>query len=230
MMRPFFVLFTLLLCIPTAGHCQNKRSVHVGLDVFKNLPPLFDKAGYYSSGFIFEPNVRIELANRLHFNGQVGYSSISKDRIYRNLSDYTNQGYYLKMGLLFIFSDEDEEYHSPFGFSAGLSLTFSHFREAGTVTLWGPTYGNLQQTFTKTDLNTTSLEVPFNVPLRLAARWKLNFQTRLNFPLINHLATPFPVYYTPGVGVNSRSDDSPSEISREKLTGGFTVQLFYKLR
>jgi hypothetical protein len=228
-MRSILIL-PLLICLSLTATCQEKKSIYIGLDVFKNLPPLFYKGGDITGtgALIIEPNVRIQLKGKLYFNGQLGYSRVTNEHIFNNLTDYVNQGYYVKSGLIYAFSNEDEEGHSRLGFSVGASLTASWFREDGTAELKGPVFGDFRQSYSKI-LSTIGLEIPLNIPVRLAQRWKLNFQFRGNVILTRHPILPFPVYYTPGVGINGRPNNEVS-ISNEVLTGGFTVQLFYQLR
>jgi len=224
-MRLILFIVPLLFCLSLTAQCQPKKSIYLGLDVFKNLPPLVVKAGYFTGALIIEPNVRVQLAQQLFFNGQLGYSRVSNEVIYKNLTDYANLGYYVKTGLLYSFSNEDL---SRVGVSVGVNFTVSWFHEDGTAQLNGPVFGNFRQSYSKT-LNTLGLEFPFNVPVQLAPFWKLNFQFRANIILTRHPILPFPVYYTPGVGINGRPNNEVA-ISNEILTGGFTMQLFYKLR
>lgn len=227
-MRSILFTLPLLLCLSLAAPCQPKKSVYIGLDVFKNLPPLVDKAGYFTGALIIEPNVRVQLTQQLFFNGQLGYSRVSNEVIYKNLTDYVNLGCYVKTGLLYSFSNEDEAIHSRVGVSMGVNFTFSRFREEGTAQINGPVFGDFRQSYSKT-LNTLGLEFPFNIPVQLAPSWKVNFQLRANVILTRHSTLPFPVYYTPGAGINGRPHNEVSLLN-EILKGGFTVQLFYKLR
>lgn len=227
-MRSILLTLPLLLCLSLSAPCQPKKSIYIGLDVFKNLPPLVDKARYFTGALIIEPNVRVQLAQQLFFNSQLGYSRISNEVIYNNLTDYVNLGHYVKTGLLYSFSNEDEEIHSRVGVSIGANFTFSWFREDGTAQIDGPVFGDFRQPYSKT-LNTLGLEFPFNIPVQLAPSWKLNFQLRANVIFTRHPIFPFPVYYTSGVGINGRPNNEVA-LSKEILTGGFTMQLFYKLR
>src|SRR4051812_24963656 len=94
-------LLLTLLVVSFEGKGQEiKRRLYIGLDVFKNIPPLVDKQGYFSSSLIIEPIVRVELKNRLFLNIQVGYSKIGKDAVYNNFTHYRNEGVYLKSGIL----------------------------------------------------------------------------------------------------------------------------------
>src|SRR5215213_100118 len=101
------LLLTLLIVSFEGNSQETKRRLYVGLDVFKNIPPLVDKQGYFSSSLIIEPLVRVEFEKRLFLNIQAGYSRIGKDAVYNNLTHYRNEGVYLKSGMLYALIDED---------------------------------------------------------------------------------------------------------------------------
>ena len=126
-MRSILFTLPLLFCLSLTAPCQPRKSIYIGLDVFKNLPPLVSKDWYFylTRALIIEPNVRVQLTEPLFFNGQLGYSRVSNEVIYKNLTDYVNLGYYVKTGLLYSFSNEDAETHSRVGVSVGANLTFS---------------------------------------------------------------------------------------------------------
>ncbi|MES2733037.1 MAG: hypothetical protein V4714_14910 [Bacteroidota bacterium] len=230
-MYRFFVLIPLLIIGLEGRSQETKHRIYVGLDIFKNIPPLVDKQGYFPSTLIIEPIVRVELAKRLFLNVQAGYSKIGKEVIYTNLTHYRNEGGYLKTGVLYAVTDEDIPGRKRFGISLGLCLTFAHFDESGIAQLKGAFFGDLHKNYSHKGLNVVGVEVPCNLQLRLAHRWKLNFQPRINllYTLGKKTFLDFPVYYTPGAG-NNQMENELLKVPTTDITGGCTMQLFYRLR
>lgn len=88
-MRQLFIFIVLLCACSLEGRSQEKKRIYLGIDVLKTAVPLFDKKGYYDRAVIIEPNVRVELQQRVFLNIQAGYSDIGKEVVYINFTKYS---------------------------------------------------------------------------------------------------------------------------------------------
>ena len=205
----FICLFISLLCGQAAFGQNSTRNLYIGIDVFKNLPPLIN--GYFfQKSLIIEPSLWIPLGyNGLHLNITPGYSSIYANPVYKNL-EYNNEGVFLKGGVNYLFFDY---------FSVGLLACASRYNEFGRYILEGPYYGGVEFPFNRRRITVLGLESQAMARLPVNKRLFIALTFRTGMHNLKRSLNP-DSYYIPGMGVTSRDIN---------ITAGGSLSLQYAI-
>ncbi|QHT67069.1 hypothetical protein GXP67_10625 [Rhodocytophaga rosea] len=199
-----------LLLYGQAAFGQNStRNVYIGIDIFKNLPPLV-KGYFFQKSLIIEPSVWIPLGyGGWHLNFTPGYSSIYANPVYKNL-EYNNEGIFLKGGVNYLFMDY---------FSFGIVACASRYSEFGRYILEGPYYGGKEFPFQRRQVRVLGLETQAIIKFPLSKRFFLAFIARSGIHNLDRALSP-ESYYIPGMGVTSRDIN---------ITAGGSISLQYAI-
>lgn len=204
---------SLLFCLFLYGQAvfgQNKdRNLCIGIDVFKNLPPLV-KGYFFQKSLIVEPSLLIPLGNKSwYLNISPGYSAIQANPIYKNL-DYNNQGIFLKAGLNYLAGDY---------LSFGVLACFSRYDEFGSYVLKGPYYGGVVFPFNRRQLNVLGSELQMMYGIPVHKQVYIALISRGGIHNLNRGLSP-DSYFIPGMGVTSRDFN---------ITAGLSVNVQYAI-
>jgi hypothetical protein len=214
MYLPFRLLlkFCLTVFILRTGWAQDQeRSLLVGVDLSKNLPALPRGKNYeyfFQRSFIAEVPVYIPLSGSGFFlKVTPGYSSITADPIYRNLT-YHNEGFSLRLGAD-VFANRY--------FSGGGGLNLALYDESGRYTFAGPFYEDLTFPFPHRRIFAVGLETHYAGYLYLGPNFFISPEVRFVIHSVSTKGSP-DSYYIPGMGATDR--DLP-------ITGGVSIRVGY---
>jgi hypothetical protein len=199
-----------LLIYGQAVFGQDKaRNIYLGIDIFKNLPPLV-KGYFFQKSLIIEPSIWIPLEyNGVHLNITPGYSSIYANPVYKNLQ-YNNEGVFLKGGVNYLLFDY---------FSLGIVACASRYNEFGRYILEGSYYEGVEFPFNRRQLTVLGLESQAMARLPLNKRLFIALIFRSGIHNLKRSLNP-DSYYIPGMGVTSRDVN---------ITAGGSLSLQYAI-
>lgn len=189
-----------------------KPEVHIGLDVFKNLPPLLLGKDYFiHNAVIFEPSIRVQKptgGNLFH----LGLMKASTNNPYQELIFRELKGAYVKFG-----TERQFQRHKPLVIGWNGMLSYSDFR--GTFKLFGTTFGNYEGDFHESNM-AIGTEVYWAYNSQIKTRWIVRSLVRISAAI---QTGDLNADYYPGIGATDNN-------SKVLISVGTTVQIFRRIR
>ena len=213
-MKKWILLCAYLCCInATIAQDTTRRSVYVGLDLFKSVWPLVGLYPYLRSVYVIEPTVSVPLRKPFYWlHLTPGYTRFrERDYTAFNSSALSGQGYYLKVGI--------ERRKRRFGVGGAGLLTA--WQDEGTYRFRGTYFGDLVGTIPPKNHLAIGGEFFLSLIKPIKKRLIIRIQPRVSLlaPLTSQDERPGPAFL-PGVGL--------SEGGRWRVSNGVSVQLFYR--
>jgi hypothetical protein len=193
-----------------------RPSISIGIDVFKNVPPLLLGDSYFiQNAVIIEPSLRVNYkpgsAWLIHLG--VMKASTNRDLEVENILSKNIKGVYFKAGL-------EREFERRKSMVVGWNGLLAVANHDGAFQLGGPTFGDYRGNYFG---NSAALgaEMYFAYNSSLKAMW--NVRTQFRMALAFRVGGTVKPYYYPGVGVTGN-------MSNLLFSAGGTVQVFRKIR
>lgn len=194
-----------------------KPGISIGIDVFKNIPPLLLGDSYFiQNAVIIEPSLRVShkpgRAWLIHLG--VMKASTNKNLEFDNILKQNVKGVYIKAGW-------EREFQRRKSMVVGWNGLLSMASYDGIFQLAGPTFGDHQGHFLDDNNVAVGAEMYFAHNSSLNGKWNVRSQVRMTLALRSG-GTVKPYYY-PGVGVTE-------DMIGVLCSVGATFQVYYKVR
>lgn len=182
----------LLVLSSLTGLAQTDRSVQIGLDATKLLLTATNGWPLFNRAVLIEPTLRVPLADEITLTLQPGYCHVTTRTVFRNINQ-DDQGAYLKLGV-----EHTVGKHLAVGWQGFVSI----YRQSGTFSFPGATFGDYREALPARLKATIGLEPHFDGVFALSSRLELRAVWRLGVgaTLGYHADEPRSVY-VPGLGI-----------------------------
>lgn len=194
-----------------------KTTVSVGIDVFKNLPPLLLGDSYFiQNAIIIEPSLRINHKAGRAWLIHLGLmkASTNKNLEIENILSPNIRGVYLKAGW-------EREFEKRKSMVVGWNGMLSLASYDGILQLSGPTFGDYRGSFSDNNNVAVGVEMYFAHNSSLKGKWNLRTQARMTLALRS--GGEIKPFYYPGVGVTE-------DMIGVLCSVGVTFQVFRQIR
>ncbi|GAB2783785.1 hypothetical protein GCM10027275_29790 [Rhabdobacter roseus] len=193
-----------------------RRDASIGLDVFKNIPPLLlGKRYYLQEAFIVEAITRHRTHRGHYAQFLVGYTQGAILERLNHIARQELHGWYLKGG-----TEWDITGQRGYGYF-GVAGVVASVTNRGTYHFPGRTFGDYVADYDERNNLGFGAELSLTRNFYLSDRWLLRWVFRGT--LVFRMAGDVQPYYYPGVGY------APNQYN-SILSGGSTLQLHYRLR
>lgn len=212
--RFIFIVSLVWLFINIGLKGQEISNLAIGLNLTNNIKNIIrnnyaSNNSVYSKGIFIEPIFIYKKNSKLSFQAILGYSktSIKQDYKYQNIN-YTNQGYYLKFGILTPFHAKEDNLLLQ---SFGLNLAFSHYKVSGIYNIRGSYFGGTINNFNVKNQINIFIEPCLNI--YIFKKKQIVILTRVNLPfrIFEFNNTNMPNDLIPGYGTRFSRGNSFKE-------------------